>query len=125
VEESTIPAKARRSEDPKSFTRGPLPDLLPAEFLEDDDDESLAHPDPEFPVKKAKKMKFTDLVERKPKDIRRGSTIYRVSEIRSTKLAPKASVQARSLKESWLQGRPGKLIGTNRMPWASGFFKKK
>jgi U3 small nucleolar RNA-associated protein 16 len=111
---------------PPKFPIGtPLPDLLPAEYLQDEEPESAALTDSEPTEKKAKKIKFTDLVEKKPKDRRKGSTIYRVSEVRSTKLAPKASPAARSLKESWLQGRSGRVLGTNRKPFSSGFFKKK
>jgi U3 small nucleolar RNA-associated protein 16 len=110
---------------PKFAIGTALPDLLPAEYLQDEESENGALIDSEPAEKKPKKMKFTDLVEKKPKDRRKGSTIYRVSEVRSTKLAPKASPTARSLKESWLQGRPGKVLGTNRKPFSGGFFKKK
>lgn len=117
------PEKTKRSEGTQNFARGPLPDFLPAEFLEDNDEEPQAPSGSELPVRKVRKMKFTDLIEKNPKDLRKGSTTYRVSEVRSTKLAPKASFQARSLKESWLQGRPGSVLGTNRKPWSSGFLR--
>jgi len=100
-----------------------LPDLLPAEYLED-----AAPQDPlpfdQFPIKKAKKTKFPLVAEKEPKDRRVGSTTYRVTKASGTNLAPKSSLQARNMKDSWLQGRSGKTTGTNRTSFTKGFFKK-
>ena len=102
-----------------------LPALLPAEYLEDDD---MHAPTPlliEVPRQKTKKTKFHDVVVKKPKDRKKGTTIYRVGESQNTRLAPRFSVQAKSTKESWLQGRSGKRLGSgsNRKPLNAGFFK--
>lgn len=109
---------------PKLIARSTIPELLPEEYLQDEDPEAADVSDNELPVKKAKKTKFADVVEKKPKDRRKGSTTYRVSEVISEKLAPKASFNARTTKESWLQGRPGKTSVTNRKSFSTGFFKK-
>jgi U3 small nucleolar RNA-associated protein 16 len=103
----------------------PLPALLPDEFLEDDDFTALTDSDIDLPITKAKKTKFTNLIDKKPKDRRKGSTTYRVAEVANMKLPPKASFNARSTRERWLKGRPGKLVGTDRKPFKSGFFVKK
>ncbi|KAF7942918.1 uncharacterized protein EAE97_006372 [Botrytis byssoidea] len=105
----------------------PLPDLLPAEFLEDDDVDS---PEPgrlhsSLPTRSVKPDKLRRLLEKKPKDKRVGSTTFRVAESRNPLLPPKASNQARSLKESWLQGRAGTKIKPNRKPFSQGFIKTK
>ncbi|KAF7943043.1 hypothetical protein EAE96_010988 [Botrytis aclada] len=105
----------------------PLPDLLPAEFLEDDDVDS---PEPRrlhssLPTRSVKPDKLRRLLEKKPKDKRVGSTTFRVAENRNPLLPPKASNQARSLKESWLQGRAGTKIKPNRKPFSQGFIKTK
>ncbi|TGO23932.1 hypothetical protein BPAE_0117g00280 [Botrytis paeoniae] len=104
-----------------------LPDLLPAEFLEDDDVDS---PEPgrlhsSLPTRSVKPDKLRHLLEKKPKDKRVGSTTFRVAENRNPLLPPKASNQARSLKESWLQGRAGTKIKPNRKPFSQGFIKTK
>lgn len=108
---------------PPASNRASLPDLLPSEFLDDDESEES---DNDIMMEEAqrmpKKIKFADLVEKKPKDLRKGSTTFRVAESRSMLLAPKASSQARKTKETWLQGRPGKNGATNRKPFSSGFF---
>lgn len=98
-----------------------LPEFLPEEYLEDNESEDEMALEPLNGAKKVKKMKFTQLIDKKPKDIRKGSTTYRISEVRSTKLAPKSSHNAKSVKESWLQGR----AGANRKSFSSGFFKAK
>ncbi|TGO70018.1 hypothetical protein BOTNAR_0004g00030 [Botryotinia narcissicola] len=105
----------------------PLPDLLPAEFLEDDDVDS---PEPgrlhsSLPTRSVKPDKLRRLLEKKPKDKRVGSTTFRVAESQNPLLPPKASNQARSLKESWLQGRAGTKIKPNRKPFSQGFIKTK
>jgi len=110
-----------------SFLQGSLPDLLPEDFL---DDSAAAGPlirfppDDDLPRMKAKKTKFEPIVEKAPKDLRIGKTIYRVTKPLSTNLAPKSAHNARSTKESWLQGRVGNSIGTNRKPMNQGFFRK-
>jgi U3 small nucleolar RNA-associated protein 16 len=104
-------------------TKKPLPDMLPAEYLEDTEPQDVL-PFDQFPTKKAKKTKFHLTAEKEPKDRRVGSTTYRVTKASSTILAPKSSSQARNTKESWLQGRSGKKGGTNRTPFTKGFFKK-
>jgi U3 small nucleolar RNA-associated protein 16 len=96
-----------------------LPEFLPDEYLEDEDSEDEMAVELTQPAKKAKKIKFTELLEKKPKDYRKGSTTYRVAEAPSKKMAPKSSFNARTVKESWLQGRSG----VTRKPLASGFFK--
>jgi U3 small nucleolar RNA-associated protein 16 len=106
----------------QSLKLGPgnrLPEFLPEEYLEDNESDEDMSLKPVQRVKRAKKTKFTELVEKKPKDIRKGSTTYRVAEARSTKLAPKSSSNARSVKESWLQGR----TGSSRKSFSGGFFK--
>ncbi|RDW65364.1 hypothetical protein BP5796_10056 [Coleophoma crateriformis] len=103
--------------------RASLPDLLPSEFLDDgESEESDNEVVVEESQRKSKKIKFSDLVEKKPKDLRKGSTTFRVAESRSKLLAPKASIQARKTKEEWIQGRPGKNGAKNRKPFSSGFF---
>ncbi|TAQ86713.1 hypothetical protein B7494_g4963 [Chlorociboria aeruginascens] len=100
-----------------------IPNLLPAEYLEDKEDEEVQ--DVVEPPIKTNKLKFLELAEKKPKDRRIGSTTYRVSEtVRIAHLAPKSSFQARSIKEAWLQGRPGKN-GSKRKPFTNSFFKSK
>lgn len=103
-------------------TKRSLPDMLPAEYLEDTEPHDLILFD-ELPRKKAKKTKFHQSTEKEPKDRRIGNTTYRVTKASSTNLAPKSSSQARNTKESWLQGRSGKSISTNRTPFTKGFFK--
>jgi U3 small nucleolar RNA-associated protein 16 len=96
-----------------------LPEFLPEEYLEENGSEDDTALETVNPSKRAKKTKFMELVEKRPKDIRKGSTTYRVTEVRSTKLAPKSSFNARTVKESWLQGR----TGASRKPFSGGFFK--
>ncbi|KAL3419245.1 hypothetical protein PVAG01_09467 [Phlyctema vagabunda] len=110
-----------------TFTRGDeLPDFLPAEYLaENDASESEDEVEHEQLVQRSKRTKFTDLGEKKPKDLRKGSTTFRVAKSNNPLLAPKASNQARLTKEAWLQGRPGKNGVTNRRPFSSGFFVAK
>lgn len=101
-----------------------LPDLLPLEYLEDGDPEELLAIE-DAPTKAPKnKKKSRDLSEKPPKDRRIGGTTYRVAKAQNTNLAPKAAFNARSVKESWLQGRSGKKVDPNRKPMSKGFFKK-
>lgn len=105
----------------------PLPDLLPAEYLEDDDDDTSepGQIHSSLPTRLAKGNKLRHLLEKRPKDKRVGSTTFRVAEGRNSHLPPKASNQARALKESWLQGRAGTKIKPNRKPFHQGFIKPK
>lgn len=105
----------------------PLPDLLPAEFLEDDDEDTSepGHSHSSLPRKVVKANKLRHLLEKRPKDKRVGSTTFRVAESKNSHLPPKASSQARQLKESWLQGRAGAKTKPNRKPFNQGFIKPK
>jgi U3 small nucleolar RNA-associated protein 16 len=102
-----------------------LPEFLPEEYLQDDSDSESSPLASEQPAKRIQKAKFAGIVEKKPKDRRKGSTIYRVAETSSRKLAPKASLGARNMKQDWLQGRSGSGIGANRKAFNTGIFKKK
>ncbi|ESZ89509.1 hypothetical protein SBOR_10107 [Sclerotinia borealis F-4128] len=105
----------------------PLPDLLPAEYLEDDDD-SIPEPGnlhSSLPTRFVNSNKLRHLLEKRPKDKQVGSTTFRVAEGRNSHLPPKASNQARTLKESWLQGRAGTKIKPNRKPFNQAFIKPK
>jgi U3 small nucleolar RNA-associated protein 16 len=102
-----------------------LPEFLPEEYLQDDSDSEASPLASEQPAKRIQKAKFASIVEKKPKDRRKGSTIYRVAETSSRKLAPKASLGARNMKQDWLQGRSGSGIGASRKAFNTGFFKKK
>lgn len=109
----------------KYTSRKDLPDLLPAEFLEDDDDQDLAVVRPAQAKEKSKKTKLADL-EKKPKDRRKGSVTYRIAEVtKASALAPKSTYIARSMKEKYLEGRAGKGKSINRKPLSSSFFKSK
>ena len=125
-EEEDTPTQAENTVAPISISRSNLPDLLPDEYLHDDSEsEELMDLDLEKPRQNSKKMKFTDLTEKKPKDRRKGSTTYRVSEARSMNLAPKSSFHARSVKEAWLKGRAGNGASGSRKVASGGFFKKR
>jgi hypothetical protein len=99
---------------------------LPAEYLEDEpaeDHGSLSLPKQTM-SHKSKKTKFIDPTPKKPKDRRKGSTIYRVAEAHGDGLlAPKAASNARSVKEAWLSGQRG--AAANRKVVNGGFFKNK
>ncbi|KAI1003273.1 hypothetical protein K3495_g4933 [Podosphaera aphanis] len=103
-----------------------LPELLPMEYLEDDDSDdsprpsvSSRQPKPNRP----KRIKFDNLVEKPPKDYHVGSTTYRVLQPSCQELAPKAAFGARRTKETWLQGRTGKKQGSNRQQFSKSFVK--
>jgi U3 small nucleolar RNA-associated protein 16 len=104
-------------------------DLLPEEFLQDDEDDEEGEEEiktlqlPSVPVK-AKKTTFADLAPI-PKDRRIGSTTYKVTKVWNSNLAPPSLTQARKTKEAWLQGRAGTKLGTNRKPFSKGFFVSK
>lgn len=126
-DESSVEEITRSFAPPTSSSK--LPDLLPQEFLDSDseDDEDVQmkeRVENTQEVKKAKKK--LRLKEKKAKDRRKGSTVFRVQEgSRDTGLAPKAEVNARATKEAWLQGRQGKNGGLVRKPLNGGFLKKK
>lgn len=105
--------------------RNAIPELLPAEYLEDTEPTSVVYQESVTSSNTvSKKTKFRDLVGKQPKDKRVGSTTYRVSKARSSNLAPKSAYQARSIKEAWLQGRTATSGGANRKPFSSGFLRK-
>jgi hypothetical protein len=109
------------------ITKSNIPEFLPSEYLEDDPvdengpiealERAISH--------KSKKIKFVDPEPKKPKDRKKGSTIYRVAEPQGTGLlAPRAATTARSVKEAWLSGKRGAVAG-NRKVVNGGFFKNK
>ncbi|KAM3068026.1 hypothetical protein ACMFMG_011074 [Clarireedia jacksonii] len=108
------------------LSRRPLPDLLPEELLEDDDEDMS---DQGVLVNGEKKPKFTKkkdilgaLGEKKIKDKRVGNTTFRVVEKGSQYLAPKVSLHAKVLKDAWLQGRgKGGVVGANRKVFNKSF----
>lgn len=108
---------------PLSKHKSTLPDLLPAEFLQDESIISTTELEDSKEQIKPKKTKFVDeVVEKTIKDRRIGNTTYRVTKSRSVHLAPKSSAHSRSMKESWLQGRSGTKGNPQRKPFSSGFF---
>lgn len=102
-----------------------LPDLLPLEYLEDEDfstnSDILTITESTQP--KSKKIKFLDLVEKRPKDKKKGSTTFKVREkAADARLAPKASKAAMSTKEAWLSGGVRKnRSGNVRKPMKRSF----
>lgn len=103
---------------------GELPGLLPIELLQDDDETSTA-PGSHEAQPQAKRIKFTDLVEKAPKDRRIGSTMYRINKPRNVQLAPTAHSQSRNIKEAWMQGQKGKNRRKIRKPFSKGFLVPK
>jgi len=103
-----------------------LPDLLPLEYLEDEDIPANINTltTTESAQPKPKKIKFLDLAEKKPRDKKKGSTTFKVREkAADARLAPKASKTAMSAKEAWLSGGVRKNgRGSVRKPVKSGFF---
>lgn len=124
IEENEDPSATAKeiSSKKKLSSKGSLPDLLPAEYLEDFGTQGLVSLD-DLPIK-PRKTKFQQVAEREPKDKRVGTNTYRVTKASSKNLAPKASNSARSTKEAWLQGRSGKTVSSKRTPFTKGFFKK-
>jgi len=109
----------------QKIDRNDLPELLPLEYLQDTPDEDTTVTTTKSARPKPKKTKFLELAEKKPKDKRIGSTTYRVREAKpDSKLAPKASKTAMSLKEAWLSGgvRKNGKDGSARKPMKSSFF---
>jgi hypothetical protein len=99
---------------------------LPVEYLEDDPitKNAFSQSNKTSKVNKSKKIKFIDPSPKKPKDRTRGSTVYRVAEATgSDLLAPKAAINAQSVKEAWLNGQRG--AGGSRKIIKGGFFKNR
>jgi U3 small nucleolar RNA-associated protein 16 len=117
-EAKAVPAKAPALKIRSGTT---LPEFLPEEYLQDGESDDSLTLDPIQRSMEVQKTKFTGRVKKTPKNYRKGSTTYRVAEVRSTKMAPKSSFNARSVKESWLQGRSG----SSRKSFSSGFFNAK
>ena len=115
------------TDQPPKLSLTNLPALLPEEYLVDDAEQETATTETDLTpaAQRSKKFRYPDLADKPPKDRRKGSTIYRVSQTQSVRLPPKASFQARSVKETWLQGRAGKSLGNKRKPFSTGFFKKR
>ncbi len=105
-------------------SRSGIPELLPTEYLQDDDSDYDMILGDEKPKKKGRKTNLLEIAEKQLKDRRIGTTTYRVSKTSSTRLAPKASANARLLKETWLQGRASGKVNPNRRIASKGFFKK-
>ena len=115
-EEPSRSASGASKDNPNSsksgipITKNNIPEFLPVEYLEDEpaeDQGSFSLPKQTM-SHKSKKIKFIDPTPKKPKDRRKGSTIYRVAEAQgSGLLAPKAARNARSVKEAWLNGQRG------------------
>ncbi|CAG8958144.1 hypothetical protein HYFRA_00000492 [Hymenoscyphus fraxineus] len=101
-----------------------LPALLPDDYLNDTPSNQVSFPKPALPLVKPKKTKFLDIVDETPKDVRIGSTTYKVAQKTSMNLAPKSLNKARLTKESWMQGRTGTKLGNGRRPVGKGFFVK-
>ncbi|RDL37454.1 uncharacterized protein BP5553_04887 [Venustampulla echinocandica] len=112
---SRPPLKSRQPDD--------LAGLLPLELLEDDDISTAPRSQEVQP--QAKRIKFTDLVEKMPKDRRIGSTMYRITKARNVQLAPRASSQSRNIKDAWMRGQTGKNRRKNRKPFSKGFLVPK
>ena len=100
------------------FDRNNLPELLPEEFL-DDEDAMDVDEEEERVVKKARKITFAR-EEKKVKDVTLGHTTFRVQKKSSLGLAPKANKRAKMLKEALLGGRKGQI---RKAP--TGFFGAK
>lgn len=118
-------AKANGGKPRESVIKKPsFHHFLPDEYLEDNEEHGVHSEIPLVVARtKPKKIKFTDLVEKKPKDRRKSTTTYRVSEICSNYLAPKSSFHAKTTKEAWLKGRASTGGGAQRSA-SVGFFKK-
>lgn len=99
-----------------------LPDLLPLEYLNDDEDPQIQSSTSKLPVARPRKIKF-DVLEQKIKDRRVGNTTYRVCKASSKSLAPKAALNARKIKEAWLQGRRGKKLESCRKAFINKFIQ--
>jgi hypothetical protein len=92
-----------------------IPDVLPPEFLESDDEEDEAEAQDSSQVQSNKRIKFSTIEkklareDRAPRDERVGTTVYRVIKDKSDKkLAPKMRKEVRNAKEQ--------LLSRNRAP---------
>lgn len=118
------PSSPIKKSKPQKINEHNLPDLLPLEYLEDTVDEPTTLAETESMQPRPKKTKFLDLVEKKAKDKKKGSTTYRVRESKQdTRLAPKVSKSSMSMKEAWLNGgvRKDGKGGSLRKPMKSSF----
>ncbi|OIW33875.1 hypothetical protein CONLIGDRAFT_659639 [Coniochaeta ligniaria NRRL 30616] len=86
-----------------------IPDVLPPEFLESDDEEDEAEAHDVAEVTLNKRIKFSDVEKRlsredkAPRDEQIGGTVYRVvTDKTDKKLAPKMKKETRNLKEQFL-----------------------
>src|ERR1700728_4606065 len=96
--------KPNSSKSRTIITKNNIPEFLPAEYLEDEPakDHGSSSLSQQTMFYRSKKIKFIDHMPKKPKDRRKGSTIYRVAEAHGDGLlAPKAASNARSVKEAW------------------------
>jgi len=118
--------KPNSSKSRTIITKNNIPEFLPVEYLEDDpiEDHGSLLSIKQTLVHKSKKIKFIDSKPKRPKDRRKGSTIYRVVEAPGDGLlAPKAASNARSLKEAWLNGRRG--VSGSKKVVKGDFFKNR
>ncbi|KFX90627.1 hypothetical protein O988_08110 [Pseudogymnoascus sp. VKM F-3808] len=116
LENSSIGIDVGRASAKPRFDRSTLPDLLPEDFLEDEESED------EAPVveekRQPKKIKFA-YEEKKPKDKRLGSTTFRVAQVAKEGFAPKVSRTTASAKASLQGSRKGQV----RKPVSSGMLR--
>lgn len=107
--------------EPRSLTER-LPDLLPSEYLDDDDppEPILSRPSKNIV---SKKTTFKNLDIKQPKDIHVGNTTYRVIQKESKHLAPKVAPGARKTKENLLQKKGNRNQRSNRRYPSSGFVR--
>lgn len=102
-----------RATKAQKLNRSNLPAFLPSQYFSDtesspsesDEDSKLVK------IQRPNKIKFLD--EKRPKDIIKGSTTYRVVQKsgKGSLLAPKSDKSAKKTKEAWLQGRNGRETG--------------
>jgi hypothetical protein len=115
LENSSIGIDVGRASAKPRFDRSTLPDLLPEDFLEDEESEDEVLVEEERP-RQPKKIKFA-YEEKKPKDKRLGSTTFRVAQVAKEGFAPKVSRTTASAKASLQGSRKGQV----RKPVSSGF----
>ncbi|KAI9799087.1 MAG: hypothetical protein M1833_004281 [Piccolia ochrophora] len=114
-------------EGPRTFSTNSIPALLPAELLETEPPERPPTPpmDTKNEPKRPKKIKFLDVDERRPKDVKRGRVKVRVLETFQEHLAPKVGKESKGLKEAWLAGRQAKGgSGVQRRSIHRGFLRR-
>jgi hypothetical protein len=124
-------------EIPKSDYVEAQPSPKKARFAFSDDEDTAGHPEllPESEEDEphitdavsskslAKQTNFTQLLEKKPKDRRNGSTTYRVADTSCIIFPPKADLTTRMTKETWMHNRPGKGSSKKRVSWNGDFMK--